>query len=171
MTIAPRDLLRRLEPAVRPVESPSPLRLVDEDDDAFAALLASAERGALESGRAVVAARGLASIDAEGLRRLGRALDVAESLGARRAVLLYRGTGLVASVVERLLERELAAQDPPAAIAVDLVLRVPAADESLDGPPPPGPFAALVGADPRVPSGPSVRQSLRDGPQARGMQE
>jgi hypothetical protein len=171
MAIAPRDLLRRLEPAVRPVEGPSPLRLVDEDDDAFAALLASAERGGLESGRPVVAARGLASLDGEGLRRLGRALDVAESLGARSAVLLYRGQGLVASVAERRLERELAAQDPPVGIAVDLVLRVPAADEPLDGPPIPGPFAALVGSDPRMPSGPSERQSLRERPQARGMQE
>jgi hypothetical protein len=160
LTIAPRDLLRRLEPAVRPIEAPSSPRLLDADDDGFAALLASAQLGGLESGRRVVAARGLAPIDAEGLRRLGRALDVAESLGARSALLLYRGQGLVASVVERTLERELAAQDPPVAERVDLVLRVPAADEPLDGPPPQGPFAGLVGSDPR----PFMRQSMREDP-------
>lgn len=165
MAIAPRDLLRRLEPAVRPVSEPTALRLVgpDEEDDAFAALLASAERGTLESGRAVMVSSGLGEIDAEGLRRIGRALDVAESLGARRAVLVHRGRGLVASVLERSIERELPAQDPPAAIAVDLVLRVPAPDESLDGPPPRGPLDALVAS--------GHRQTLREGIAAREMQE
>ena len=81
MTIDPRQLLRRLEPAVRPAgESSVQPRLSAADGD-FLELLSLAKSGGVESGREAVVADG-STLEPSTLAQVGRALDLAQSRGA-----------------------------------------------------------------------------------------
>ncbi len=135
MTSDSAYLLKRLEPAVRPpfasrVTAPPAAPL---EGQSFDELLTLAAKGSLSSGRQVQSgfdpARELSPSE---LARLSKAADLAEASGARRALLLMEGRGLVLDVASRLLTAELS-DDPSAPIAnVDAAIYVPD-PENADG--------------------------------------
>jgi hypothetical protein len=122
MTIDPRQLLRRLEPAVRPAgESSVQPRLSAADGD-FLELLSLAKSGGVESGREAVVADG-STLEPATLAQVGRALDLAQSRGARRAAVVAEGRTYIADVATRRLERletrdEFIFEEVDAAIAI-----------------------------------------------------
>lgn len=139
MALDPLHLLRRLEPAVRPVlaagrsAAPRPPLEAQGFDD----LLSLASRGSVHSGRPVQAAPGLdLALTNDQLDRLAAAADVAEAAGATRALMLIDGRSLVMDVKLRQLAQELVAVDAMRAVSVDAAVRIASADEA----PPPRPL-------------------------------
>jgi hypothetical protein len=109
MTIDPRQLLRRLEPAVRPVGGPAAGSPVGSGrasvaDGAFTELLDLARQGGVESARTPELADG-ATLEPATLAQVARALDLAEARGARRAVVVAEGRSFIADIASRRLER------------------------------------------------------------------
>lgn len=123
MTIDPRQLLRRLEPAVRPSgASSSSSRRVSVADGAFTELLELAHDGGIESARMPELADG-ATLEPETLAQVARALDLAEARGSRRAVVVAEGRPFIADVPSRRIERletrdEFILEEVDAAIAI-----------------------------------------------------
>ncbi len=151
-------LLRRLEPAVRPAFAtpPPPQRPQPPlEGQSFDELLALAQQGSVRSGRAVHwggAADPASPIDEQQLTRLSAAADVAEAAGARRALMLIDGRGVVLDVANRTLVAELADDGAARAVKVDAAVNVPDPDHDSEGPPatPPSPglMRQLSGAVP-----------------------
>ena len=112
MTLDPSQLLRQLEPAVRPsfgAPSVAPAR-PGLADQSFQQLLTLASRGEIESGRQVqLAFEPNQSLDDEQLARLSTAADRAEASGAKRAMMLIDGRGFLLDVEQRTLNAELSA--------------------------------------------------------------
>jgi hypothetical protein len=104
MTIDPRQLLRRLEPAVRPTGNGGSKARVSVADGGFLELLSLAHDGGVESAREPILADG-ATLEPTTLAQIGRALDLAEGRGARRAVVVAEGRTFIADVPSRTLER------------------------------------------------------------------
>ena len=109
MPINPLQLLKRLEPAVRPVASgrvaaarpPFEARGFDQ-------MLALVSDGRVSSGRKVtVAFEADPPLNEAQLDRLGAAADLAESSGASSAMMLIDGRGITLDVNERTLTDEL----------------------------------------------------------------
>jgi hypothetical protein len=123
MTIDPRQLLRRLEPAVRPAgHGRSESARASVADGGFGELLSLARDGGVESGREPELADG-ATLEPATLAQVARALDLAEARGARRAVVVAEGRAFVAEVPSRRLERletrdEFIFEEVDAAIAI-----------------------------------------------------
>lgn len=137
MPIDPLQLLRRLEPPVRPGAAPArsgapgaPIERRGFDD-----LLSLVARGSLRSERSVTVA-GAAHIDppleAGQLARLASAADEAESAGAHRAVMLIDGRGIVMDVPQRVVEDELGASPTRQRFELDAAVYVMAEDEILE---------------------------------------
>ncbi|MDZ4756182.1 MAG: hypothetical protein SGJ11_17025 [Phycisphaerae bacterium] len=140
MTMDGHDLLRRLEPAVRPMAAPSfGVRVDSVGVSDFESLLARARGGTIESGRAVQDAALGTPLPLEARERIGRALDLLESRGVDTAAIFYGGRLLIADVRQRTFEREVLAHEPSVPIHVDVALRVPTGDEQppsrVQGPP------------------------------------
>ncbi len=104
MTIDPRQLLRRLEPAVRPTGTGSARGRVSAADGGFTELLSLARDGAIESAREPEMADG-ATLEPATMAQVARALDLAQGRGARRAVIVAEGRTFIADVSSRRLER------------------------------------------------------------------
>ncbi|MEY3026441.1 MAG: hypothetical protein RL136_939 [Planctomycetota bacterium] len=105
MTIDPRQLLRRLEPAVRPAGvASSSAKRASVADGAFTELLDLAREGGIESARLPELADG-ASLESATLAQVARALDLAEARGSRRAVVVAEGRSFIADVPSRRLEK------------------------------------------------------------------
>lgn len=122
MTIDPRQLLRRLEPAVRPAGSSSAQPRLSAADGDFMELLSLAREGGIESGREPVVVDG-SELEPATLAQVGRALDLAQGRGARRAVVVAEGRTYIADVPSRQLERletrdEFVFEEVDAAIAI-----------------------------------------------------
>ena len=122
MTIDPRQLLRRLEPAVRPAGESSAQPRISAADGDFLELLSFAKAGGVESGREPVVADG-STLEPSTLAQVGRALDLAQSRGARRAAVVAEGRTFIADVATRRLERlesrdEFIFEEVDAAIAI-----------------------------------------------------
>ncbi len=140
-------LLRRLEPAVRPAfATPPPPQHPQPplEGQSFNELLALAQQGSVRSGRAVHwggAVDPARPIDEQQLTRLSAAADVAEAAGARRALMLIDGRGVVLDVANRTLVAELADDGAARAVKVDAAVNVPDPDHDSEGPPatPPSP--------------------------------
>ena len=157
-------LLRRLEPAVRPAFAtpPPPQRPQPPlEGQSFDELLALTQQGSVRSGRAVRwggggggggAADPASPIDEQQLARLSAAADVAEAAGARRALMLIDGRGVVLDVANRTLVAELSDDGAARAVKVDAAVNVPDPDHDSEGPPatPPSPglMRQLSGAVP-----------------------
>ncbi len=123
-------LLRRLEPAVRPVGMPFigvPVETLDSAD--FSALLLRAERGEIASGRTLTMTALATPLPPESLSRIAKAMDLLEARGVTRAAILYADRMLIADVPTRSFERELLAHQGPTPVAVEVALRVPTPDE------------------------------------------
>lgn len=122
MTIDPRQLLRRLEPAVRPAGGSSAQPRLSAADGDFLELLSLAKSGGIESGRDPVVADG-STLEPATLAQVARALDLAQSRGARRAAVVAEGRTYIADVATRRLERletrdEFIFEEVDAAIAI-----------------------------------------------------
>ncbi len=144
MVTDPTQLLRQLEPAVRPGAAPSAARGRSPlEAQSFDELLAQARRGAVRSDRPVeYAYAAQQKLDAEQLERLSAAADLAEASGARRALMLVDGRGLLLDVGARALEGELSAD--AGLLEVDAAVFV--GDESAS----PGAARGPSGVAPRV---------------------
>ncbi len=128
MPLDPVQLLRRLEPAVRR-GGPSPaVRPVPGLAEAgFGDLLTMVASGRIRSERAVLVDPGAVldpPLDERQLERLADAADEAEAAGARRAVMLLDGRGLVLAVAERRVEGEARPGDG-ALVGIDAAVAVP----------------------------------------------
>jgi hypothetical protein len=129
MTIDSAQLLRKLEPAVRPgppagATRPLPVPL---ERQGFDELLALVSRGGVSSARAVTIGAGAnleRDLEPAQLERLAAAADLAEAKGSRRAVMLIDGRGLVMEVGAREIAAEMSAVSPPVTIDVDAAVYV-----------------------------------------------
>lgn len=127
MTIDSNILLRQLEPAVRPAYmSASPARAAAPiEQQSFDDLLAKASSGRLASERPVTAAFEAGEpLSPQQMARLGPAADLAEAAGARTALMLVDGRGLVLDVAARTLAEELAAPGASRVVKVDAAVIV-----------------------------------------------
>ncbi len=107
MSIDPRQLLRRLEPAIRPTASgKSSAARVSIADGGFGALLELARDGDVSSHRSVDA-RGGAELTNSELEEVAQALDQAEARGFKRALIVTHEGPFVADVATRSVERPL----------------------------------------------------------------
>ncbi|MCP4013252.1 MAG: hypothetical protein GY728_09100 [Phycisphaeraceae bacterium] len=111
MNIDPRQLLRRLEPAVRPAgigsaEGRASVETADFDD-----LLARAADGEFASGRSIDQARLEEPVEDRFAERLAGIADAAEAAGYERVLVIAEDRPLLLEVAERRIDGELAADD------------------------------------------------------------
>ena len=150
MTPDPTGLRRQLEPAVRPDYASGPARgpRPPIEHARFDELLERASRGLVESGRPVryAVAAGEAPSPQQ-LERLAAAADLAEAAGARRALIVVEGRGLVLDVPQRVVAEELSAGTR--LLSVDAAVYVAGDDEEpTPAPlPPPGAVAPRAVAE------------------------
>ncbi len=108
MTTDPTFLLRQLSPAVLPAAVPAASPRPTIDRQGFDELLAQARAGVLASGRSLaVGFRPAEALTGGQLDRLAAAADMAEAFGAKRALLLLDGKGLLLDVPARTLTGQL----------------------------------------------------------------
>jgi hypothetical protein len=151
MTSDPNILLKQLEPAVRPAyagaHKATPAAPLEQRP--FDELLALASQGLVDSGRSVSVDYAAAeALTGDELSRLSAAADVAEAAGARKALLLMDGRGLVLDVPTRTLSAELSADESSRVTGLDTAVYVGnEAVESAPAPlkPPGGVAPAAVG--------------------------
>ncbi len=129
MTSDPLQLLKQLEPIVRPAYAggpgPQPTRGLEHEQ--FDELLARARQGTIESGRTVSAGLLQAGepLSRGQLSRLSAAADLAEASGAERAMLLMDGRGLILDVAARTLTGELSPDSEARVVRLDAAVHVP----------------------------------------------
>jgi hypothetical protein len=137
------DLLRRLEPVVRAGGSlPKSATHGLFESRSFDELLAGAFAGRVRSDRPVqVAAEVQPPLDAAQLERLAMAADRAEAAGARRALMLLDGRGVIMDVATRSVVAEMKPGDVGDMLRVEAAMVVPvvARDGDRNG----SPFAGL----------------------------
>jgi len=126
MPVRADDLLRRLEPAVRPMACAGADRAFDAlEEMSFDDLLALARGGSMRSGEPVEIADPALHIDRATLERLGVAVDALAARSVRRALVVADGRPLVIDVATRTIERELDAQGSPnAVVEVEAAMRL-----------------------------------------------
>ena len=126
MTIDPARLLKRLEPVVRPVSATGAVvngRLPLESQG-FDELLQLVSHGEMSSGAPVQVSDSITlALEEDQLDRLAAAADVAQAAGARRALALLDGRGLVLDVADRSVSEELTGDSSSASEAPDAVAR------------------------------------------------
>lgn len=148
MTGKPFQLLRRLEPPVRPTYAGDTARRVTGpiEEQSFDQMLALVADGSVRSERPVVLAFSPdEELTEEQFARLGAAADVADAHGAERALLLLDGRGLVLDVRDRTLAMELANDGDARLVAIDAAVFVPDGDaEATGGIPFPGVAAGIL---------------------------
>ena len=143
MPTDPVNLLRKLEPPVRPAGAPRSGRAPNApfEELGFNQMLSLVTDGQVSSGRPIsVGSEAMLreELDDAQHARLAAAADVAESAGAGRAVMLIDGRALVMDVAGRAVTGELAAGGSNTVIDVDAAVTV--ADDTataLPLPPPP----------------------------------
>jgi hypothetical protein len=110
MVLDPQALLRRLEPAVRRGgPAPAIQRVPGIAEAGFGDLLTMVASGRIRSDRAVFVAPDAAiepPLDESQLERLAAAADEAEAAGARRAIMLLDGRGIVMDLAGRRIDAE-----------------------------------------------------------------
>lgn len=136
------DLLRRLEPAVRPgaggaaggsgaVKGGAAALF---ESQSFDDLLSGVFTGEVRSGREVqVAGEVLPQLDASQLERLGAAADLVEASGAKRALMMLDGRGLVMDVATRSVVAEMKPGDVGGILQVDAAMVVASASGASGG--------------------------------------
>ncbi len=132
MTADPAQLLRQLEPAVRPAfaSGPAARPRTPLEHQRFDELLAQAAQGSVRSGRGVGYAYPVAEqLDDAQTARLATAADLAEASGAQQALMLIDGRGMVLDVPNRLLTGELSAHGSSRLVKIDAAVYVANDDE------------------------------------------
>ncbi|MHC4416009.1 MAG: hypothetical protein ACYS0G_12065 [Planctomycetota bacterium] len=129
----PTLLLKQLEPAVRPAYAAAPVARPQAplEQTRFEELLAQASRGLVKSDRSVVHSMPVApTLDQPQMARLASAADLAEASGARRALMLIDGRGLILDVSSRALTAELSSAS--ALVDTDAAVYVAGGDDEPD---------------------------------------
>jgi hypothetical protein len=126
--ISSHDLLRRLTPMALPASArDGDAAPVLFESRSFDQLLEQAFGGEIHSDRPVKCACDLEPpLSAAQLQRLAHAADRAEASGARSAVMMLDGRGLVLDVAERVVRAEVRPDDAYSVWRVDAALVVPA---------------------------------------------
>lgn len=135
MAVDPTHLLKQLEPVVRPgfALGPAARPHAPLEDQGFDELLKLASQGSVHSGRAVTDASGATEkLDEQQMARLAAAADLAEASGARQALLLIDGRGLILDVPNRALTAQLSADESSRVVNIDAAVYVAADDEERD---------------------------------------
>lgn len=142
MTIDASQLLRQLEPAVRPGTAPSrPGKgQATLENQSFNELLSLASKGSIHSGRQVNCNCDVNEpLESEQIDRLSAAADRAEATGAQKVLMLMDGRGFVMDISQRTIEAELSVEHQASIFKnIDTAIYVPADDEhpqSTLGPP------------------------------------
>jgi hypothetical protein len=135
--ISASDLLRRLEPAVRPIAPTSAGNAAGAalfESRPFDELLDAAFRGQVPSDRAVEVACDLQPpLDAEQLQRLALTADRAEAAGAQQALMMIDGRGVLLDVASRTIVGEMKPDDAQGLLRMDTAMVVPAENEHRGG--------------------------------------
>ncbi len=116
------QLLKHLEPAVRPAYAPPDATRggTPVEHQRFDELLEAARKGALQSGRMVTLGfRPPRQLGIEQMERLASAADLAEASGARRALIMIEGRGFLLDVPRRVVSGELSTGAASRIVAVD----------------------------------------------------
>jgi hypothetical protein len=126
MVINPNQLLRRLEPSIRPTyvggTADQPRAPIEEQG--FDQMLALVSRGMVQ-GRPVEIGFDLEpELDESQQQRLSAAADLAEAAGARTAILLLDGRGLLLEVGGRTLTAELSVNARSPIVQLDAAVYV-----------------------------------------------
>jgi len=134
MPIDPLQLLKQLEPAIRPGGASGTERSgrVPLEQQSFAEMLQLVSRGGVSSGRAVTVGPEVAKakeLDEDQLARLAAAADLAEASGVRRAVMLMDGRGLIMDVAAREVTAELSAGEGSRIVDIEAAVYVAGEDE------------------------------------------
>jgi hypothetical protein len=109
MNSDPLQLLRRLNPAVRPAYAAAPPQRGASpiEHQSFDQLLKLAQGGSLVSGRQIqVGCDAQPPLEAGQLERMAEAADQVEASGARRALMMIDGRSFVLDVASRTLQSE-----------------------------------------------------------------
>ena len=142
MTVDASQLLRQLEPAVRPGAAPARLGKPQTtlENQSFNELLSLASKGSIESGRQVNCDCDVNEpLDSEQIDRLSAAADRAEATGSQKVLMLMDGRGFVMDIALRTVEAELSVEQQASIFKnIDTAVYVPAEGEqpqSILGPP------------------------------------
>jgi hypothetical protein len=145
MVLSAAQLLRNLEPAVRPgaLVPPTVQPNVPLEAQSFDELLAQASKGKMASGRDVdVSFDAQPPLDSTQLKRLQKAADQAEAAGAKQALMMIDGRNFVLDVENRTLTAELSPRSPMQMVNIDTAIFVTDDDQTHGGvaiaPPSPG---------------------------------
>lgn len=133
MALQSAQLLKQLEPAVRPIAAPAQRGAPNPalESQSFEQLLASASRGRIQSGRQIeMACEPSPPLDASQLERLAAAADQAQAMGAKRALMLIDGRGFVLNVESRTVVAELSGRDQANVSGIDAAIHVAASEDS-----------------------------------------
>ncbi len=135
MVLDPQALLRRLEPAVRRGgPAPAVQRVPGIAEADFGDLLTMVASGRIRSDRAVQVSPDAMldpPLDDSQLERLAAAADEAEAAGARRAIMLLDGRGVVMDIASRRIDAEAVPGRGPL-VDIDAAVAVPAAPGAGD---------------------------------------
>ncbi|RPG17242.1 MAG: hypothetical protein CBB69_007655 [Phycisphaera sp. TMED9] len=112
MNLDPRQLLRRLEPAVRPVGVGAPVGTLRSSIDGagFEELLERASNGEFTSGREIDESRLEEALEDRFSERLAGIADAAEAAGFEQVLVVAGDRPLLLAVSDRRIERELGAE-------------------------------------------------------------
>ncbi|MHC4910080.1 MAG: hypothetical protein ACYTF9_10200, partial [Planctomycetota bacterium] len=142
MTDLAAQLLKRLEPTVRPGLRAAPRQPLEERN--FDELLQLVSHGQVRSGREVtIDFTPDAEITDDQRERLAAAADLAEAEGARSALMLVDGRGVLMDVADRRLTEELTSTSVVARIDAAVYVAGPDDKESVR---PIGPDAGAIPA-------------------------
>ena len=134
MALSAAQLLKGLEPAVRPIPLAPPHATSARatfESQSFGELLALAKSGGIDSGREVqLSFDAQPPLEQAQLDRLAQAADRAEAAGAQHALMMIDGRSFVLDVESRTLTAELSHASPVQAVNIDTVLFVENQDSS-----------------------------------------
>jgi len=129
MAVNASQLLKLLEPTVRPMGIAAPARTprLPIEGQSFDDLLAQASKGAMSSGRQVETGFDVEPpLDGAQLERIASAADQAEAAGARKALVLIDGRAFALDVQSRTLTMELSARSDVRVLQLDTAIAAPA---------------------------------------------
>jgi len=134
MTLNAAQLLKQLEPAVRPRVAP-PSGTTSHaalETQSFEQLLSMASRGQVSSGRQIDTALELnPPLDPAQMERLASAADQAEAAGSKRALMMIDGRSVVLDVQSRTIVAELNADTTQPITGIDAAMYVGSEDDAL----------------------------------------
>ncbi len=131
MKAASTNLLRRLDPPVRPSSSERAARPAATAPNGFEDLLVLASRGELRSGMPVTAPPSGAPLNEDDQERLGEAADTAAAAGFEQALIVLDGRHLVIDVPTRRVLEEALPRQSTRTIRVDGAVIAPSREEPL----------------------------------------